>query len=356
MLGISSGGPMGGSEPASDPHDGWRPTGPRPARTSPPDIVERDAWAVLASVHRLGPVGFGALLSRYGSGLAILHEAASPGGVDRLAQTPLRARPDEPAADARGLGPVVANAIAEATTTADKTLDRIGSLGVQVVTVDDVAYPRRLAAIEMPPLVLFVMGDTAALDPRGGRRHRRDPARDGRRSRHRHPNRNEPGRRGRHCRVRAGSRHRRRGPFRDGPGRRENDRGDRLRARAPSPLVAQPAGGVDHRCRRCRRVRAGARRRGDTGHVPAKKQGHQRSVGCDRGGRSAGAKRRTHHRVVGAGAGTGLLPRPGATRRARVRGLPGVPARVSGRRPDRRRDPDSSSTTWVWPTIWRAPA
>jgi DNA processing protein len=166
MLGVSSGGPTGGSERASDLSDDRPRPGPKPAPTSPADLGDRDAWAVLASVHRLGPVGFGALLGRYGSGVAILHEAASPRGVDRLAETLLRIGPDERGREARRLGPAVARAIAEATTTAHKTLGRIRSLGVEVVTVDDVAYPRRLAAIDMPPLVLFVMGDIASLDAR----------------------------------------------------------------------------------------------------------------------------------------------------------------------------------------------
>ena len=37
--------------------------------------------------------------------------------------------------------------------------------GSQVVTVDDAAYPGRLAAIEFPPHLLFVHGDVAALAP-----------------------------------------------------------------------------------------------------------------------------------------------------------------------------------------------
>ena len=45
---------------------------------------ERDAWAVIAGVRGIGPVGFSALLRRYGSGLAILREASSPGGVARI--------------------------------------------------------------------------------------------------------------------------------------------------------------------------------------------------------------------------------------------------------------------------------
>src|SRR3954451_15208750 len=166
MLGVSSGGPTGGSERAPDPSDGWPRPGPKPAPTSSADLGERDAWAVLAAGHRLGPGGFGALLGRYRSGVGILHEAASPRGVDRLAETLLRIGPHQGGRDARRVGPAGARAIAEATTNAHKTLGRIRSLGVQVVTVDDVAYPRRLAAIDMPPLVLFVMGDIASLDAR----------------------------------------------------------------------------------------------------------------------------------------------------------------------------------------------
>src|SRR4051812_38325457 len=100
MLGVSSSGPIA-SDAASDLRDGRRSPGHRPAHRSSPDMLERDAWAVLASVHRLGPVGFAALLAEYGSGLAILHEAASPHGVERLAETPLRIGPDESARDVR---------------------------------------------------------------------------------------------------------------------------------------------------------------------------------------------------------------------------------------------------------------
>jgi DNA processing protein len=153
VLGVSAAGPIGD-------------LAERPGSPSPAGIEEHDAWAVLAAVNGLGPVGFGALLARYGSALAILVEAAAPGGPDRLAEVTLGGPIDEAPRVGRRLGSGLAMAIADAAVTADRTLDRIHALGLQVVTVEDRTYPRRLAAIEMPPHVLFVMGNPAALDGR----------------------------------------------------------------------------------------------------------------------------------------------------------------------------------------------
>jgi DNA protecting protein DprA len=141
---------------------------------------ERAAWAVLAAVDGLGPVGFNALLRRVGSGTAVLAEAASPGGIERLVATPI----GEPTMDGptRLLGLVVAKAIAEATQRAAITLARIDEVGLQVVTTADPAYPRRLASIDMPPHVLFVLGEPAVLEARSpvavvGTRRATDPGR-----------------------------------------------------------------------------------------------------------------------------------------------------------------------------------
>ena len=154
MLGIGSAGPLA-ADAAGDV--------PRPAGASGPGDAERDAWAVLAGVRGLGPVGFGALLTRYGSGIAILAEASSPGGPARLAaRAPDRGPLDEPPASV-SVAPAVAEAIATAAKTADRTIERIRQLGLRVVTIEDSAYPLRLAAIDMPPHVLYVLGDPAAL-------------------------------------------------------------------------------------------------------------------------------------------------------------------------------------------------
>jgi DNA processing protein len=126
--------------------------------------AERSAWAVLAAVDGLGPVGFGALLKRYGTGVAILDEAASPGGGGRLASTP--AGDPVEGASRRSLGNMVATSIVDAAQRADQTIEHIHALGLTVVTSADATYPRRLAAIDMPPHVLFVAGDPLALEAR----------------------------------------------------------------------------------------------------------------------------------------------------------------------------------------------
>ena len=162
MLGVGLAGPVGSDDRA----------GATRAATSDPDMpvsqaqsgapadVERDAWAVLAGVRGIGPVAFAALLARYGNVRAILEEASSPGGVERLATAEGDDRPDD--AD-RVITSEVAEAVADAARRADATLARIRELGLRVLTIEDPRYPVRLASIEMPPHVLYVLGDPAAL-------------------------------------------------------------------------------------------------------------------------------------------------------------------------------------------------
>ena len=163
MLGVSATGPTGvaaNEEPGPAPATPERVAGmPR----SVPVAAERDAWAVLAGVRGLGPVGFGALLRRYGSAIAILDEAASEGGPARLAAAAGDVQGGR-AADDR-VSEVVASGIAAAIQSADATLERIRELGLTIVTLDDPTFPVRLAAIDMPPHVLYVLGDPAALNP-----------------------------------------------------------------------------------------------------------------------------------------------------------------------------------------------
>jgi DNA processing protein len=126
--------------------------------------AERDAWAILASAHGLGPVGFANLLRRLGSGRAILRLAGSDRAVEQLVSASAGEAPDG-ADGPRALTEGVAGEIVRAAEDADRTLGRIRELGLQVVTVDDPAYPSRLAAIELPPHLLFVYGDPAVLEP-----------------------------------------------------------------------------------------------------------------------------------------------------------------------------------------------
>ena len=161
MLGVGLAGPVGSDgpvdvSPAVVPDPGA--SSPR-ARWAPTDD-ERDAWAILAGVHGIGPVAFAALLARYGDARAILREASSPGGIGRLAS------PDgvpEPASADAAITLEVAVAIADAGRRAGTTLARIRELGLTVLTVEDPRYPIRLAGIEMPPHVLYVLGDPGAL-------------------------------------------------------------------------------------------------------------------------------------------------------------------------------------------------
>src|SRR5258705_8762332 len=78
--------PALGTVPPGSPAAGSDSTGsPATAgEAAPPD--EREAWAVLLSVHGLGPAGFGALLAAYGSGRAILAAASLRGAAARFAR------------------------------------------------------------------------------------------------------------------------------------------------------------------------------------------------------------------------------------------------------------------------------
>lgn len=125
--------------------------------------AERDAWAILAGVDGLGPVGFAALLERFRTGGEVLRIAAGPGGVRELAATPHGATAGD-RARRRPISPDLASAIATAAMQGDRTLTRIRELGLSVVTVADATYPSRLAAIDLPPALLFVLGDVRALE------------------------------------------------------------------------------------------------------------------------------------------------------------------------------------------------
>jgi DNA processing protein len=137
-------------------------TDPEPRPAQPPDdpyAQEREAWAVLAAVRGLGPVGFAALLHAFGTARRILEVAAEPGGAGRLADTPGtldggRVRP---------INDDLAHVIVATAERAPAILGRLRSLGIRVVTVEEPDYPARLAAVAMPPHVLYLRGAAAAL-------------------------------------------------------------------------------------------------------------------------------------------------------------------------------------------------
>ena len=156
MLGVGADGPLADDVSSS----GAAAVAGRPVATD-----ERDAWAILAGVDGLGPVGFAALLDRFGSGREILRVASGPNATRELASA------RQPAGSRLEAGPRpitlgLATAIADAVSQGERALERIRSLALSVVTVADPSYPSRLAGVELPPHLLFVMGDIGALQPR----------------------------------------------------------------------------------------------------------------------------------------------------------------------------------------------
>jgi len=173
MLGIGPRGPTGREAPDARPPGSLDAADDARAAT-PTDLAqsERDARVVLTSVRGLGPAGLGRLLRRFGDGRTVLAAADSPAGRRRIAASLRRGGsdesidgPEEPAA----LGPDaigIAAGIAAAEARHEEILDRVRSLGLAVVTVDEVGFPRRLRELELPPHLLFVRGDPAALGAR----------------------------------------------------------------------------------------------------------------------------------------------------------------------------------------------
>lgn len=170
--GLSFGGSGSGSRPDAAQHEacglGERPGVPDVALVAGAEtdvggcagIDERDAWVVLAGARGVGPVTFQRLLAAFGSAAAVLRAALEPGAVPRLV--------DASAGD--DAGPVLSSAAAatvvEAAVDPERALRVVRRAGVAVIAQCDSAYPARLRAIELPPPVLFVAGDVAALAPR----------------------------------------------------------------------------------------------------------------------------------------------------------------------------------------------
>ena len=170
MLGVGRGGPLGPFGAASPeatatgsatvgtaragppPDDGPRHAGGPAAE---PRLSEREAWVVLASVEGLGPVTFGALLRAFGSARRVLDVAARPAGAARLVAGA--------AGEELRLGPEVASAVGRAGDASRALLGRLAATGVAAITAEDAAYPSRLRQIELPPPVLFLIGNTEAL-------------------------------------------------------------------------------------------------------------------------------------------------------------------------------------------------
>ena len=119
---------------------------------------DREAIAVLLSVHGLGPLTIGRLVDRVGSPAAILDLVGGPGGVAALVE-------GSKAADGawRAMPAAVAEAIAAAAAGRTRLLDQIARSGLRVVARGDADFPRRLIEIDLAPPALFVRGTLDAL-------------------------------------------------------------------------------------------------------------------------------------------------------------------------------------------------
>lgn len=119
-------------------------------------VSEREAWAVLASVHGLGQATFALLLREHGRAQRVVELATSEAGR--------RIIRDGPAGDRRSLPQPTVDGLAAAAADAAGVAARLKTKGIAVLTIDDDAYPARLRTVEEPPHVLFVSGATATLE------------------------------------------------------------------------------------------------------------------------------------------------------------------------------------------------
>lgn len=120
--------------------------------------ADRDALAVLLSVHGMGPLTLARLVEALGSPAAILAASDAADGAALLVrssvdlETPGRAMPK-----------AVADAVVDAAARRDEILADVARSKLRVVALGDPDYPRRLLAIEIPPPALFVRGSLDSL-------------------------------------------------------------------------------------------------------------------------------------------------------------------------------------------------
>ena len=127
-------------------------------REAPMARGNREAIAVLLSVHGLGPLTLGRLVDRLGSPAEILETAGRPSGAAALVEA---SRSD--AGEWHAMPMPVAAAIVTAALRRESILAEIERHGLRVVARGDSHYPARLAAIEIPPPALFVRGSLEPL-------------------------------------------------------------------------------------------------------------------------------------------------------------------------------------------------
>lgn len=153
MLGVGRHGPLGPRRTSEGiavyPADGADRT---------PSRAMRDAMAVIASVEGIGPVTLERILVAFGGPVEVLEMARRRGGRDVL-----RAATRGPDERWPSMRPAAAHAICIAAQASDRVIAAMDRAGVHVLLPEDVAYPRRLRQIDLPPPLLFVRGADDAL-------------------------------------------------------------------------------------------------------------------------------------------------------------------------------------------------
>jgi DNA processing protein len=152
MIGVGRDGPVGPSLDGASRAGASDGDHPAAARRRAPVDDARAAWAVLASVEGLGPVGLVDLVGAHGGAAAVLAAASRPGAEAAIART-LGSR----------AGRHLATRVVDAVRDRRAILESIRDADLAILTLDDAVYPERLRRIELPPPVLFVRGTTDAL-------------------------------------------------------------------------------------------------------------------------------------------------------------------------------------------------
>ena len=124
-------------------------------------LLEREALIVLTTVEGLGPATLARLIAHLGSARDVIDMAALPG-----AATALQSANVDPDGTLHAMQDVVARRIVDVVAQAPAILAGLQASDVEILTVEDPDYPPRLRTIDLPPHVLFVRGDVAALHAR----------------------------------------------------------------------------------------------------------------------------------------------------------------------------------------------
>ena len=128
-------------------------------RAGDPTGSERDAWVVLAGVEGVGPVSFARLVGAFGTAQAVLDAAVHRDALQQLVA--VTAGPDGGSPTLTAQAAVALRVAAQAP---ERHLEPVRRSGVTILTLADETYPSRLRVIDLPPPVLFLRGDPAALD------------------------------------------------------------------------------------------------------------------------------------------------------------------------------------------------